>query len=272
MNESNEELALDDVLKKMQRADQLSRQVISYARNTLFVHLRFMENALSRLVFVPYGGTIATDMCRLYYNSQFILPDFQKNDKTLTHRYLHIILHCIFRHAYVGPAIRRPVWNLACDIAVEQMIQELHLKCIDDDYGNAQRGILQELQSQLKYMTAEKIYHYYITQNISDAQCEQLQEAFALDEHEVWYAPGNDSFGSQGNGDSDSQGDSNQKPDSDSSQSQNNENSTAVMTLAEAQEVWKKLANQIQTDLETFQKQHGTDGGSLLQNLKAVNR
>ena len=93
MNESNEELALDDVLKKMQRADQLSRQVISYARNTLFVHLRFMENALSRLVFVPYGGTIATDMCRLYYNSQFILPDFQKNDKTLTHRYLHIILH-----------------------------------------------------------------------------------------------------------------------------------------------------------------------------------
>lgn len=272
MNESNEELALDDVLKKMQRADQLSRQVISYARNTLFVHLRFMENALSRLVFVPYGGTIATDMCRLYYNSQFILPDFQKNDKTLTHRYLHIILHCIFRHAYVGPAIRRPVWNLACDIAVEQMIQELHLKCIDDDYGNAQRGILQELQSQLKYMTAEKIYHYYITQNISDAQCEQLQGAFALDEHEVWYAPGNDSFGSQGNGDSDSQGDSNQKPDSDSSQSQNNENSTAVMTLAEAQEVWKKLANQIQTDLETFQKQHGTDGGSLLQNLKAVNR
>lgn len=272
MNESNEELALDDVLKKMQRADQLSRQVISYARNTLFVHLRFMENALSRLVFVPYGGTIATDMCRLYYNSQFILPDFQKNDKTLTHRYLHIILHCIFRHAYVGPAIRRPVWNLACDIAVEQMIQELHLKCIDDDYGNAQRGILQELQSQLKYMTAEKIYHYYITQNISDAQCEQLQEAFALDEREVWYAPGNDSFGSQGNGDSDSQGDSNQKPDSDSSQSQNNENSTAVMTLAEAQEVWKKLANQIQTDLETFQKQHGTDGGSLLQNLKAVNR
>ena len=191
---------------------------------------------------------------------------FCRNDKTLTHRYLHIILHCIFRHAYVGPAIRRPVWNLACDIAVEQMIQELHLKCIDDDYGNAQRGILQELQSQLKYMTAEKIYHYYITQNISDAQCEQLQEAFALDEHEVWYAPGNDSFGSQGNGDSDSQ------PDSDSSQSQNNENSTAVMTLAEAQEVWKKLANQIQTDLETFQKQHGTDGGSLLQNLKAVNR
>lgn len=272
MNESNEELALDDVLQKMQRADQLSRQVISYARNTLFVHLRFMENALSRLVFVPYDGTIATDMCRLYYNSQFILPDFQKNDKTLTHRYLHIILHCIFRHAYVGPAIRRPVWNLACDIAVEQMIQELHLKCIDDDYGNAQRGILQELQSQLKYMTAEKIYHYYITQNISDAQCEQLQEAFALDEHEIWYALGDSSSGSQGNSDSDSQGDSNQKPDSDSSQSQNNENSTAVMTHAEAQEVWKKLAKQIQTDLETFQKQQGTGGGSLLQNLEAVNR
>lgn len=296
MNESNEELALDDMLQKMQRADQLSRQVISYARNTLFVHLRFMENALSRLVFVPYGGTIATDMCRLYYNSQFILPDFQKNDKTLTHRYLHIILHCIFRHAYVGPAIRRPVWNLACDIAVEQMIQELHLKCIDDDYGNAQRGILQELQSQLKYMTAEKIYHYYITQNISDAQCEQLREAFALDEHEIWYTSGNGSSGSQGDSDfdsqgndssdsqggsdsdsqgddsSDSQGNGNQKSDSDSSQSQNNENSTAAMTHAEAQEVWKKLAKQIQTDLETFQKQQGTGGGSLLQNLEAVNR
>ena len=168
------------------------------------------------------------------------------------------------------------------------MIQELHLKCIDDDYGNAQRGILQELQSQLKYMTAEKIYHYYITQNISDAQCEQLREVFALDEHEIWYAPGNgssdsqcdsdfdsqgdDSSDSQGDSDSDSQSNSNQKPESDGSRSQNNENGTAAMTHAEAQEVWKKLAKQIQTDLETFQKQQGTDGGSLLQNLEAVNR
>lgn len=190
--------------EKMQKADALARRILSYSRNTLFMNLRFMENALSRLVFVPYDGMVATDMCRLYYDSTFVLKSFQQNDKNITRRYLHMIMHCIFRHAFISPSVDRDIWNLSCDIAVEYMIQELNLKCIDCSMEAKQWEILGNLKSNLKHMTAEKIYQYYIDKNISKKQYESLHKAFLLDDHEPWYPPLGKSDSSGEDGDSDS--------------------------------------------------------------------
>ena len=151
------------------------------------MNLRFLENALSRLVFMQYHGTIATDMCHLYYDSNFILKNFKENDKNIIHQYLHIIMHCIFQHAFVNPAIKRPVWNLACDIAVEYAINGLDINNIDTSMESEQQEIFQKLQSHLKYMTAEKIYQYYISEKISDYQCERLSRIFSQDDHKPWY-------------------------------------------------------------------------------------
>lgn len=258
--------------EKMQKADALARRILSYSRNTLFMNLRFMENALSRLVFVPYVGTIATDMCRLYYDSAFVLKSFQQNDRNITRRYLHMIMHCIFRHAFISPSVDRDIWNLSCDIAVEYMIQELNLKCIDCSMESEQQKILISLKSNLKYMTAEKIYQYYIDENISKGQCEDLRAAFLLDDHEPWYSSSGSSGFGGGDGDSDSH-----ENIGDYSTSQNNDlfDSTQfmfAMSHEEAKQVWGNISQQIQTDLETFGKQQGIGGGSLMQNLKAVNR
>lgn len=258
--------------EKMQKADALARRILSYSRNTLFMNLRFMENALSRLVFVPYVGTIATDMCRLYYDSAFVLKSFQQNDRNITRRYLHMIMHCIFRHAFISPSVDRDIWNLSCDIAVEYMIQELNLKCIDCSMESEQQKILISLKSNLKYMTAEKIYQYYIDENISKGQCEDLRAAFLLDDHEPWYS----SSGSSGFGGEDGDSDSHENI-GDHSTSQNNDLSDSTqfmfaMSHEEAKQVWGNISQQIQTDLETFGKQQGIGGGSLMQNLKAVNR
>lgn len=252
--------------EKMQKADELARQILSYSRNTLFMNLRFMENALSRLVFVPYVGTIATDMCRLYYNSAFVLKSFQQNDKNITRRYLHMIMHCIFRHAFISPSVDRDIWNLSCDIAVEYMIQELNLKCIDRSMESKQQKILSRLKSNLKYMTAEKIYQYYIDENISKEQCEDLRAAFLLDDHEPWYSSsGSSSFGG-GDGNSDDDSENQDGDSSDPTQFM------SAMSHEEAKQVWENISQQIQTDLETFGKQQGIGGGSLMQNLEAVNR
>lgn len=270
-------MSIEEELHKIQRADALSQQIISYARNTLYVNLRFMENALSRLVFRPYNGTIGTDMCSLYYDSRFVLKDFHACDKMIARRYLHVIMHCIFRHAFVGPSVRIPVWDLACDIAVEHMIQELNLQCIDRTCETQQNSVLQHLQSKLKYMTAEMIYQHYTNKGITDKQCEDLRKAFQLDDHAAWYQSQQSAASGTGNGQGDSQ---DQKKGNTPDNSQDNENDNesipdsegAAMSREEAEQVWKKLSQQIQTDLETFAKQQGIGSGSMLQNLTAVNR
>ena len=143
--------------EKLEKADRLARQILEYARNTLFMNLRFMKNALGRCDLVPYHGTVATDAVNFYYHPSYILKQFQQNQNRITRTYLHMMMHCIFQHQFVSPYIRRNIWNLACDIAVEKMIQELHLDMIDKSPELNQNRIFSQLEENVKYMTAEKI-------------------------------------------------------------------------------------------------------------------
>ena len=54
----------------------------------------------------------------------------EKENNVELFNYLHIVMHCIFRHMYKDPALNRRYWDLACDIAVEYMIAELELKSV----------------------------------------------------------------------------------------------------------------------------------------------
>ena len=38
---------------------------------------------------------------------------------------LHVVFHCVFHHAFVKPPIDAYVWDLAADIAVENVINSL---------------------------------------------------------------------------------------------------------------------------------------------------
>lgn len=44
--------------------------------------------------------------------------------------YLHMVMHCVFLHMFVDPTLNRPYWDLACDIAVENIITELGLRAV----------------------------------------------------------------------------------------------------------------------------------------------
>ena len=74
-----------------------------------------------------------TDNCNVYnIIVQFsYISKREKENNVELFNYLHIVMHCIFRHMYKDPALNRRPWDLACDIAVEYMIAEsgcvLHL-------------------------------------------------------------------------------------------------------------------------------------------------
>ena len=64
---------MDEQTKKL-KADQLSGEILQLAQASLLLHLRFMENALGRLAFVPTPkGTIWTDGQRFSYSPMHVL-------------------------------------------------------------------------------------------------------------------------------------------------------------------------------------------------------
>lgn len=253
----------------MEKAESLAREILILSRNTLLVNLRFLDMALSQFTFVPYNGTLATEGKHICFNPMEILRRY-KNEKEIPVRdYLHLVMHCVFRHMFMNLSVDRNCWDLACDIAVEYSITELGLKSVQARREALQEKIYSELKKEIKFLTAEKIYRYYLDKNLTPLQMAELRGLFHADDHFLWYETTDvvaSIKGEKGDGDDNSKGKSQQDGDDGNDFQQNGE---GLQTLSQ---IWQEISEKMQTDLETFSKQQGDKAGGMMQNLNAVNR
>ena len=125
---------MDEKTYQKQRADELAKEILTLARNTLLVNLRFLDAALSQFEFFPIEeSTLLTDGKHILYNPRHILENYKTAKEIPVRDYLHMVMHCVFKHMYMDPSLNRPYWDLACDIAVENVITELGLKAVSCD-------------------------------------------------------------------------------------------------------------------------------------------
>ncbi len=237
---------------------EISKEILNFARSTLVVKLRFLSSAITALK-LEQGGTefISTDSGKIYYDPKYVALMFRYAQELPTRCFLHLLMHCIFMHSFVNPMLERRCWDLACDIAVENSINELELECVNIDRVQEQKQVIERIKEETAFVTAEKIYSWLIGSKLTESEFAKWEELFRIDEHTKWYEEkieDDDNGGNAGNG-----GDSSGKKYI----------LTARNRLAN---MWKQLSENIQIDLETFSKQKGDMAGSLMQNLKAVTR
>ena len=117
--------------EKQDKLNKLARDVLILSRNTLLVNLRFLDAALSQFELFPIEeSTLLTDGKHIIYNPKNVLESYKAAKEIPVRDYLHIVMHCVFKHMYMDPTLNRPYWDLACDIAVENVITELGLKAV----------------------------------------------------------------------------------------------------------------------------------------------
>ena len=90
----------------------IADEILRLSKNQLLVNLRFLDAALSRLqqkehCMIP----LATDGRFLLYSVQYILKLYKEERTAVTRSYLHVILHCVFRHMFVHSNINKPLWT-----------------------------------------------------------------------------------------------------------------------------------------------------------------
>ena len=256
--------------EKTEKLNQLAKDVLHLSRNTLLVNLRFLDAALSQFELFPIEeSTLLTDGKHILYNPKHVLESYKTAKEIPVRDYLHIVMHCVFKHMYMDPTLNRPYWDLACDIAVENVITELNLKAVTTARERQQAQYIAAIKKELKYVTAEKIYSY-LRQSVPDPnKIAQIRGLFYADNHEIWYmtvaeievrfglSSGSGEEGGQGQGHGQGQGQSGSEE--------------GGLSAAMAQ-VWQTIAERMQVDLETFGKKRGLLPGSMTQNLQAVNR
>ena len=144
------------------------------SRNTLAVNLRFLDNAINKLPLKTsiITETVATDGRYIFYDESYVLKSY-KSGYNLTRAYLHMMLHCVFRHNIVGTLVDTLRWNLACDIAAENIMNELDIKALSSPRQVRQGSIIDKIKTDCRFVTAEKIYDYLL-RNVDDLQVTTL--------------------------------------------------------------------------------------------------
>lgn len=249
--------------QRRQRQDELAREVLTLSRNTLLVDLRFLDMALSQFKLVPIDtSTLMTDGKHFFYHPRHVLETYISGKEIPVRDYLHIVLHCVFQHMYIAPTLKHPYWDLACDIAVENVITELGLKSVTTPRERMQAQYIAVIKQDLKHVTAERIYSYLRKTAPSASKIANIRGCFYADNHEIWYMTEEEieaAFGISAQ--------SMRSGDEMGSRSGNEPKTGLAMA-----KVWQSISERMQVDLETFGKQRGLMPGDMTQNLAAVNR
>ena len=79
---------------------QIGTRILSLCRSELYLSMRYLDLALSALSYDLnlQTRTIATDGVHLFYNPNYLIHSYEDDPVAVNRMYLHIILHCIFRH------------------------------------------------------------------------------------------------------------------------------------------------------------------------------
>jgi predicted metal-dependent peptidase len=170
---------------------------------------------------------------------------------------------------YMEPNLEHSYWDLACDIAVENIITELGLKSVSTARELQQLEYIAAVKRDLKYVTAEKIYSYLRQTEPDLTRIAQIRGKFFADDHELWYMTGDEIADKylQPNKEETSNGGEKSNGEENPRQRDSTSVSHAQMAIE-----WKKISERMQVEMETFGKQRGINLEEFEQNLSAVNR
>ena len=120
--------------RQLEELDQveLCTRILYQARNELYVNMHFLDVSLSSLGFEADWNRngMACDGAVIYYGPGFLLGLYKKGRAVVNRYYLHTLFHCLFCHLYTRKGREKKMWDLACDIVMESVLDGMYEKCI----------------------------------------------------------------------------------------------------------------------------------------------
>lgn len=256
-----------NALQEQQRLEMekfdICGEILNNARNELYLGMRFLDVALSGLVFLPDGSTESwgCDGSAFYFRPDYLLRGYRENPVWVNRGFLHQILHCLFGHIWNRPeammgkiealwqetdldetmrqaaeSAYHGIWDLACDMAVEYMIDSMRLRCVRVAPSAWRREWYHQIEEKTQVVTAQKIYRMLEDGEIPDGEYRRMVQEFCRDDHQFWYQPSSDARRQQ------------------------------------KQKEWDRTREKMQTEMEVFSREASGEAGHLSEILAVENR
>ena len=221
-----------------ERLKSIGAQILAAARDELYFSMRFMDVALSSFTYQmdaqvsPFG----TDGYRMYFHPRELGGLYRENRILANRGYLHMVLHCIFRHM-VKRGMDERYWDLSCDIAAEHIIDGCDLRPVRFSRSLLRRETYRKLEASGHVLNAERVLRELTEWELTEKELSMLEEEFYVDDHRYWEDK-----------------DQNRPPDE------------------QLEKKWKDIDEKMETDLETFSKEASEQSGGFLDELRVENR
>lgn len=217
----------------------LCTRILQNSRNELYLNMRYLDLSLSSLGFEmdPACRGLGTDGFVIYYHGEYLCDLYRRGRVLVNRAYLHMVLHCLFCHMDTMGRRDGRMWNLACDIAAESLIDGLYLKCVHIQTPPFRMDWYGRLRQRLQVLNAEGVYKALEEMKLTERQLERLEAEFLVDDHQYWQLP----------------------PD-------------APKTGVVRQNQWSNNREKLQTEMETMGNQQDEDTKSLLEQVQVENR
>ena len=217
----------------------LCTRILQNSRNELYLNMRYLDLSLSSLGFEmdPACRGLGTDGFVIYYHGEYLCDLYRRSRVFVNRAYLHMVLHCLFCHMDTMGRRDGRMWNLACDIAAESVIDGLYLKCVHIQTPPFRMDWYGRLRQRLQVLNAEGVYKALEEMKLTERQLEHLETEFLVDDHQYWQLP----------------------PD-------------APKTGVVRQNQWSNNREKLQTEMETMGNQQDEDTKSLLEQVQVENR
>ena len=169
--------------------DEMGKRILDASRTDLYLSMRFLGPALHSLGFIMdlSTTTVGTDAAYIRFNPNHLFRLYVDRPRRLNRTYLHMILHCVFRHMFTARKKEdRELWDLSCDIAVTSIIDSMDYRAVAELTPEFRQRVYDRLQEEIHVLTAERIYQFFLERKRNYMEELQLAAAFALDDHSFW--------------------------------------------------------------------------------------
>ena len=186
--------------------NDLGSRILNQSRYELSLSMRHLARALDRLPYEMDFNTqrMGTEGERIHFHPEFIFQLFMESPQKLNRLYMHSLLHCLFRHMFKNEDKKEELWNMACDIHVEYVLDSLDVDLLRRPAGEYRENTFQRLEEKIKTLSAERIYQYLEEADLDYDAWERLEREFYKDDHVFWKViDRKDAPGQEGEGDSD---------------------------------------------------------------------
>lgn len=124
-----QETIADAKLARRAREDELASDILEECRVQLMLKFRFLDMALWRMENMPVRAgaryALVTDATRVAFDPPRVIARFEEGFDELIRDYLHMVMHCVFRHPFDKDHRNRQAWNLTCDIIAESVALDM---------------------------------------------------------------------------------------------------------------------------------------------------